>query len=133
MNLPPDLGLINADQIRFKQVLYNLLSNAVKFTDEGGITVSALIENQQLHLTVTDTGIGIRAEDMGRVFIEFSQVDASHSRRYEGTGLGLALSRRLVEAHAGRIWVESAFGAGSTFHVELPLRLDAGGISNSPR
>jgi signal transduction histidine kinase len=131
LNLPPDLGLITADQIRFKQVLYNLLSNALKFTDAGTITVSAMLENQQLHLTVTDTGIGIRAEDIDRIFIEFSQVDASHSRRHEGTGLGLALSRRLVEAHRGRIWVDSAFGAGSTFHVVLPLRPD--GSENPPR
>ncbi|HLP98641.1 MAG TPA: HAMP domain-containing sensor histidine kinase [Sideroxyarcus sp.] len=122
--LPPDLGLITADQIRFKQVLYNLLSNAVKFTDHGSVTVSAALEDGQLHLTIADTGIGIRAEDMNRIFIEFSQVDASHARRYEGTGLGLALSKRLVEAHRGRIWVESVFGTGSTFHVLLPLRPD---------
>jgi len=121
LNLPPDLGLITADQIRFKQVLYNLLSNAVKFTDQGEIVVSAAIENQQLHLMVADTGIGIRAEDMDRVFVEFSQVDASHSRRFEGTGLGLALSKRLVEAHRGRIWADSNIGIGSTFHVVLPL------------
>jgi signal transduction histidine kinase len=125
INLPPDLGLITADQIRFKQVLYNLLSNAVKFTDQGEITVSAQLENQQLHLTVSDTGIGIRAQDMDRIFVEFSQVDASHSRRFEGTGLGLALSRRLVEAHGGRIWVESSIGVGSVFHIVLPLQHSA--------
>ncbi|HCI12522.1 MAG TPA: hypothetical protein DFK12_00790 [Gallionellaceae bacterium] len=125
--LPPDLGLITADQIRFKQVLYNLLSNAVKFTDEGVVTVSASIEDGQLHLTIADTGIGIRAEDLSRIFIEFSQVDSSLTRRHEGTGLGLALAKRLVEAHRGRIWVESAFGEGSTFHVLLPLRPDANG------
>ena len=120
--LPPDLGLITADQIRFKQILFNLLSNAVKFTDSGDITLSAALENGQLHLSVADTGIGIREEDMSRIFIEFSQVDASHARRHEGTGLGLALSKRLVEAHGGRIWVESVFGVGSVFHVLLPLR-----------
>ena len=120
--LPPDLGLITADQIRFKQVLYNLLSNAVKFTDQGSVMVSAALEDQQLHLKVTDTGIGIRAEDMDRIFIEFSQVDSSHARRHEGTGLGLALSKRLVEAHHGSIWVESTFGVGSAFHAVLPLR-----------
>lgn len=125
--LPPDLGLITADQIRFKQVLYNLLSNAVKFTDRGGVTVSAALEGERLHLAIADTGIGIRAEDMNRIFIEFSQVDASHARRHEGTGLGLALSKRLVEAHRGRIWVESTFGVGSAFHVLLPLRPDESG------
>ena len=139
MNLPPDLGLITADQIRFKQVLYNLLSNAVKFTDTGEITVSAITENQQLHLTVADTGIGLREEDMDRIFVEFSQVDASYSRRHEGTGLGLALSKQLVEAHGGHIWVDSTIGVGSTFHVSLPLRPDGSGKpgesrhSNSPR
>lgn len=121
-NLPPDLGLITADQIRFKQILYNLLSNAVKFTDKGSVTVSAAIEDQQLHLIIADTGIGMHEEDLKRIFVEFSQVDASHTRRYEGTGLGLALSKRLVEAHGGRIWVESTFDVGSKFHVLLPLR-----------
>ena len=122
--LPPDLGLITADQIRFKQVLYNLLSNAVKFTDSGVVTVSATIDNGKLHLAIADTGIGIREEDMNRIFIEFSQIDTSLTRRHEGTGLGLALAKRLVEAHRGRIWVESVFGEGSTFHVLLPLRPD---------
>jgi signal transduction histidine kinase len=63
----------------------------------------------------------MRTEDMDRIFVEFSQVDASHARRHEGTGLGLALSKRLVEAHGGRIWLDSKFGEGSTFHVSLPL------------
>lgn len=133
MNLPPNLGLITADQIRFKQVLYNLLSNAVKFTDAGEITVSAMIENQQLHLMVADTGIGLRAEDVDRIFVEFSQVDASYSRRHEGTGLGLALSKRLVEAHGGRIWVDSIIGVGSTFHVALPLQPDGSMESGESR
>ena len=138
-DLSPDLGLITADQIRFKQVLYNLLSNAVKFTDAGEITVSAILENKKLHLSIADTGIGIRAQDMDRIFIEFSQLDASNSRHHEGTGLGLALSKRLVEAHRGRIWVESAIGAGSIFHVVLPLRPEESGKPgesrqiNSPR
>lgn len=121
LNLPPDLGLITADQIRLKQILFNLLSNAVKFTDHGGVSVTAAIEDGQLHLAIADTGIGIRPEDMQRIFVEFSQVDDSHARRHEGTGLGLALSKRLVEAHGGRIWLESQFGTGSVFHVLLPL------------
>lgn len=122
VNLPPDLGLITADQIRFKQILFNLLSNAVKFTDRGGVVVSGSIESGQLHVAVADTGIGMRTEDMDRIFVEFSQVDDSHARRHEGTGLGLALSKRLVEAHGGRIWLDSKFGEGSTFHVSLPLQ-----------
>ncbi len=126
LNLPPDLGLITADQIRLKQILFNLLSNAVKFTDHGGVHVTAAIEDGQLHLAIADTGIGIRAEDMQRIFVEFSQVDASHARRHEGTGLGLALSKRLVETHGGRIWLESQFGTGSVFHVLLPLQPPSG-------
>ena len=126
LNLPPDLGLITADQIRLKQILFNLLSNAVKFTDRGGVNVSVAIEDGQLHLAIADTGIGIRPEDMQRIFVEFSQVDDSHARRHEGTGLGLALSKRLVEAHGGRIWLESRFGEGSVFHVLLPLRPPGG-------
>lgn len=125
--LPSGLGSISADQLRFKQIVFNLLANAVKFTDCGGVTLSATLEDNGLHLAVIDSGIGIRAEDMERIFHEFSQVDASHLRRHEGTGLGLALSRRLAEAHGGRIWVESAYGQGSTFHVWLPLQKPAGG------
>lgn len=125
-NLPPDLGLITADQIRLKQILFNLLSNAVKFTDRGGVSVSAAIEDDRLHLAIADTGIGIRAEDVQKIFVEFSQVDASRARRHKGSGLGLALTRRLVEAHGGRIWLESAFGAGSVFHVLLPLQPPGG-------
>lgn len=121
-NLSPDLGLITADQIRFKQVMFNLLSNAVKFTDHGKVTVSGVIEDDQLHVAVADTGIGIRTEDLEHIFHEFSQVDASLTRRHEGTGLGLALSKRLIEAHGGRIWVESKFGEGSTFHFRMPLQ-----------
>lgn len=120
--LPPDLGVITADQIRIKQILFNLLSNAVKFTDSGSVSVSAQVEEDYLHLLVADTGIGIRPEDRSRIFVEFSQVDASHGRKYEGTGLGLSLSKRLAEAHGGRIWFDSEIGKGSVFHVLLPLR-----------
>ncbi|HEX7971758.1 MAG TPA: HAMP domain-containing sensor histidine kinase [Thiobacillus sp.] len=132
LNLPPDLGLISADQIRLKQVLFNLLSNAVKFTDRGGVNVSAAIEDGQLHIAIADTGIGIKPEDMQKIFVEFSQVDASHARRHEGTGLGLALSRRLVETHGGRIWLESQFGTGSVFHVLLPLQPPPNSKNNHP-
>lgn len=125
--LPPELGAISADQIRFKQIVFNLLSNAVKFTDQGSITLTAAVEDGALHLAVADSGIGIRAEDMERIFVEFSQVDESHTRRHEGTGLGLALSQRLAAAHGGRIWAESEYGRGSTFHVWLPLQKPAGG------
>jgi len=103
---PPDLGLITADQIRFKQILFNLLSNAVKFTT-ARVAVSGSIESGQLHVAVTDTGIGMRTETWTGFLSNSARWDDSHARRHEGTGLGLALSKRLVEAHGGRIWLDS--------------------------
>jgi len=121
---PPSPGLrVQADRGRVRQVLLNLLSNAIKFTPDGGqITVAAGPVNgvSEVRVAVTDTGIGIAAEDQPKLFQEFSQLDASASRKYEGTGLGLALSRRLVELHGGAIGVESEIGKGSTFWFTLP-------------
>jgi signal transduction histidine kinase/HAMP domain-containing protein len=123
---PPSPGLrVQADRGRVRQVLLNLLSNAIKFTPEGGrITVAAGPVNggggSEVRIAVTDTGIGIAAEDQPKLFQEFSQLDASPSRKYEGTGLGLALSRRLIELHGGAIGVESEMGKGSTFWFTLP-------------
>jgi signal transduction histidine kinase len=131
-HLPPTLGVITADQIRLKQILFNLLSNAVKFTDTGSVQVSAAVEDRRLHITIADTGIGIRPEDHERIFVEFSQVDSSHRRKYEGTGLGLSLSKRLVEAHGGRIWFESEFGQGTVFHVLIPLQPETGAAASAP-
>lgn len=113
---------IALDPQKFKQVLYNLLSNAVKFTDEGGsVTIAATRENDsRLRLTVQDTGIGIDASDLDKVFQEFTQLDSGSARRYEGTGLGLALTRKLVEFQGGSIDVASRSGEGSVFTVELP-------------
>jgi len=119
---PHDLR-VQADRGRVRQVLLNLLSNAIKFTPDGGrITVAAGPVNggSEVRIAVTDTGIGIAAEDQPKLFQEFSQLDASASRRYEGTGLGLALSRRLIELHGGAIGVDSEMGKGSTFWFTLP-------------
>ncbi len=134
-----DVTLIKADKVKFKQVLYNLVSNAVKFTSEGGkiFIEMALAGEGDLYFTryknicpkkesclrvsVTDTGIGIKREDHEKIFSEFEQVDSSFSRRYEGTGLGLALTKKLVELHGGDIFVESEEGKGSKFTVVLPL------------
>lgn len=118
----PDLR-VHADRGRVRQVLLNLLSNAIKFTPDGGrITVAAAPVNggAEARIAVSDTGIGIAAEDQSKLFKEFSQLDGSASRKYEGTGLGLALSRRLVELHGGAIGVDSEMGKGSTFWFTLP-------------
>ncbi|MFN2571196.1 MAG: ATP-binding protein [Gemmatimonadales bacterium] len=121
---PPSQDLrVHADRGRVRQVLLNLLSNAIKFTPDGGrITLIAAPVNggAEARIAVTDTGIGIATEDQPKLFQEFSQLDASASRKYEGTGLGLALSRRLVELHGGAIGVESEMGRGSTFWFTLP-------------
>ena len=121
---PPGLR-VQADQGRVRQVLLNLLSNAIKFTPDGGrITLAAAAVNggngSAVRIAVTDSGIGIATEDQPKLFQEFSQLDASASRKYEGTGLGLALSRRLIELHDGSIGVESEMGKGSTFWFTLP-------------
>lgn len=114
-----------ADPVKFKQILYNLFSNAIKFTPENGkITIhTAAIKEEKdcIEVEVTDTGIGIAPEDYPKIFVEFSQVDSSHSRKYEGTGLGLALTKKLVELHGGKIGFESRVGIGSTFRFTLPV------------
>ncbi|MGH2468884.1 MAG: response regulator, partial [Chloroflexota bacterium] len=121
---------LSADEGRVKQVLYNLLSNAIKFTPEGGsVTVAASALGDSVTLSVADTGIGIAPKDQERIFLEFQQVDSSSGRRYQGTGLGLALTKRIVELHGGRISVESALGHGSRFVVALPRRA---AVSDAP-
>ncbi len=113
--------VVTADRGRLRQVLLNLLSNAIKFSTDGGrVTLSARLEDSGVvRVAVSDTGIGIAPADQRKLFQEFVQVDASESRRYEGTGLGLALSKRLVELHGGTIGVESELGKGSTFWFTL--------------
>ncbi|MCI4361512.1 MAG: ATP-binding protein, partial [Thermoplasmata archaeon] len=110
------------DPLRFKQVLYNLLSNAVKFTDEGGkVDVSVAPHGEKFfELRVRDSGIGIAPENIPRLFREFEQLDAGPSRRFQGSGLGLSLTKKLVELHGGMIDVDSAPGKGTTFTVLLP-------------
>jgi PAS domain S-box-containing protein len=118
------VGTVTLDRQRFKQVLFNLLSNAVKFTDDGGL-VGIQVEQHdsgRLRLQVSDTGIGIHPGDLNRLFGEFQQIDSGAARRYQGTGLGLALTRRLVEYQKGTIAVQSLPGQGSTFTVILPIR-----------
>jgi nitrogen-specific signal transduction histidine kinase len=121
-SLPPDLGPVTADPARLKQVLYNYLSNAIKFTPEGGrVTLSASPAGPDLfRVEVRDTGIGVSPENLGKLFVEFQQLDASAAKKYQGTGLGLALTKRIVEAQGGRVEVQSVPGRGSTFAAILP-------------
>jgi signal transduction histidine kinase len=112
-----------ADERKVKQILLNLLSNAVKFTPEGGrIVVAATLGDGAAEITVADTGIGIAPEDQAAVFEEFRQVGTDYARKHEGTGLGLALTKKFVELHGGTIWVKSVVGQGSTFGFTLPVR-----------
>jgi signal transduction histidine kinase len=120
-SIDPRLGEIRGDERKVKQVLLNLLSNAIKFTPEGGrIEVRARPVNEFAERAVNDTGIGIAPEDQEAVFEEFRQVGTTE-KKAEGTGLGLALSRKFIELHGGRIWVKSQVGAGSTFTFTLQV------------
>lgn len=122
LHLPAAPIGVRMDPRRFGQVLLNLLSNAIKFTPAGGtITVSVTPKDGRVRLTVTDTGIGISPDHVSRLFEKFYQVDPSTTRQHGGAGLGLAISKALIEAHEGEIGVESEVGLGSTFWVELPL------------
>jgi GAF domain-containing protein/anti-sigma regulatory factor (Ser/Thr protein kinase) len=115
------LGMLRGDERKVKQVLLNLLSNALKFTPEGGrIDVSARLKDGAAEIAVADTGVGIAPEDQEAVFEEFRQVGTA-DKKVEGTGLGLALSRKFIELHGGRIWVKSQVGHGSTFTFTLPM------------
>ncbi len=122
VSLATACGTVFTDPAKLKQVLYNYLSNAIKFTAEGGrVELRVTAEGSDaFRIEVRDNGIGIRAEDIGRLFVEFQQLDIGAAKRYGGTGLGLALTKRIVEAQGGRVGVESAPGVGSTFFAVLP-------------
>lgn len=138
LEVAENLPSLTADRPKVKQILYNLFSNAIKFTPEGGrIGVRATPARSddggdQIQVAVWDSGVGIAEEDLHRIFLEFEQVDSSYVRQQEGTGLGLALTQRLVEAHGGRIWVESKPGKGSTFTFVLPTEGRATSIEPRP-
>jgi len=119
-----DIDVVVSDERRIRQILINLVNNAVKFTEEGGVKIACQRQDSAIEVRVTDTGIGIREEDMGKLFKPFQQLDVGTARRYEGTGLGLSVCKRILEMLGGGIWVESQFGKGSTFAFTLPLKLE---------
>ncbi|WP_340820086.1 ATP-binding protein [Methanolobus sp. WCC4] len=122
-NIDTELTLIEVDRNKIKQVLLNLLGNAIKFTPEkGSITVEAGKHGKNVIFAVKDTGIGISKTDQAYLFSEFTQVDSDHNRKYEGTGLGLALVKKFVEMHQGHVWVASEPGKGSIFYFEIPVK-----------
>src|SRR6266852_3047590 len=124
MSVDERLGQVRADERKIRQVVLNLLSNAIKFTPEGGrIEVRAVPVDETVEVSVSDTGVGIAPEDLEAVFEEFRQVGTA-DKKAEGTGLGLALARKFIELHGGRIWVKSEPGTGSTFTFTLPLTID---------
>jgi signal transduction histidine kinase len=118
---------LEADRIRLRQVLINLVGNAIKFTEAGSVTLSAAQQNGHIRISVRDTGIGVPPEHAQMIFEEFHQVDSSTTRKAGGTGLGLPISRKLIELHGGKLWVESTGvrGEGSTFIIELPMTKEA--------
>jgi protein-histidine pros-kinase len=113
---------VRADRVRLRQILYNLISNAVKFTDRGGmVRIRARRDDDWVSIAVVDTGVGISPSDLKRLYRSFEQLTLPSGDRPEGTGLGLALTKRLVEMHGGTIDVESELGSGTTFTVRIPV------------
>lgn len=122
LEIENSLPRICGDKERLTQVLSNLMTNAVKFSNENGcVRVKASQSNNFINITVSDEGIGIAAEDHDKLFKPFSQIDSSSSRKYQGTGLGLALVKEIVQLHGGTVWFESKVGKGSTFGFSIPL------------
>jgi two-component system CheB/CheR fusion protein len=124
IEIAPDLPDIEADELRVKEIIYNLLSNAVKFTPEGGrIGMRARKEGREIEIVVWDTGVGIAPENLSKIFEGFFRVDTPYSRLTEGTGLGLPLSRKMVELHGGRLFVESeGLDKGTRVRFTLPIK-----------
>jgi signal transduction histidine kinase len=124
LNLDTNIPPISGDKQRITQVLLNLISNACKFTETGSITLSTEKQADHILISVADTGAGIAAEDIESVFKAFVQTDKG-VRQGGGTGLGLPISKNLIEAHNGKLWVKSQLGEGSVFYVTLPLQMNA--------
>ena len=129
-DLSPDLPLLATDKDRLHQILTNLLSNAVKFTENGSVKVTAKRSGADIIITVADSGIGIPAQALDRIFEEFHQVDGGATRQYGGTGLGLAISRHFARLLGGDITVQSALGIGSIFTVTIPISYGVGQLGS---
>jgi PAS domain S-box-containing protein len=131
VSISPDVAIVVSDYRRVEQILLNLLSNAIKFTEHGNIGVECLKADSFVQISVSDSGIGIKEEDMNKLFKAFQQVDAGTTRRYDGTGLGLHICQKLTELLNGRIWATSIWGIGSTFSFTLPNEKDGHETKNS--
>ncbi|HXW17007.1 MAG TPA: ATP-binding protein, partial [Candidatus Acidoferrales bacterium] len=122
LSYPPSLPAVLGDASLLREVIQNLLDNAVQYTPPGGsVNLTAALRDHEAVITVADTGIGIPLADQERIFERFYRVDAARSREVGGTGLGLSIAKHIVEAHGGRLWVESTVGQGSQFHFSVPL------------
>ncbi len=119
--IPADIPAADGDENRLQQILHNLVGNAIKFTHEGSVVVSAIQKNGRVEVAVKDTGIGVPEDKFETIFKFFEQADASTARAFGGTGLGLAVTKQLVELHGGEIWLESKIGEGSTFSFSIPV------------
>ncbi len=122
--IPPDFPLIYADEARLRQILSNLLENALKFTDSGSITISASHDGEWARICIEDSGLGIAPENLENIFNAFEQVDGTIQRKYEGAGLGLYITRQLIELHGGKIWITSELNKGSQAYFTMPLSLN---------
>jgi signal transduction histidine kinase len=123
----PEISRIEGDKDKFVEVINNLLDNAIKFTPEGGkISIKAWDEAQNVHIIVSDNGIGIPADIIPKLFARFYQVDASTARKYGGTGIGLYITKNIIDAFRGKIWIESEVGKGTMVHILLPVAREGG-------
>lgn len=129
-DVPENLPEIEADPVRLRQIVLNLLSNAAKFTDSGEILLQARVEDERLHLLIQDTGIGIAQHDYDKLFTPFAQADSSNTRTSSGTGLGLPITKWLVEMHQGNIKFSSQLNKGTMFFVSLPI-VQSNGMRNA--
>ena len=121
LDLEENLPGLSLDKDKIIQVLTNLVSNALKFTDKGSITIKTASKGNGIYVSVHDTGVGIKEDDIPKLFREFEQLEKGEDRKTGGTGLGLAISKKMIEGHDGRIWAASEYGKGSTFTFFLPF------------